>query len=146
MNKMVEPKLFPDSPPVPPAAKKEKKDDSAYQSLSKIITDLSARLKIVEERYSNLIKKTQLTDQNLIDSERQFSNQVRDLNEEIIDAKRQISDLLDKIMVLTGEIEGSVKEEDFRELQKYIELWQPTKFMTREEFEKIISKKKTKSL
>jgi uncharacterized coiled-coil protein SlyX len=139
---MTEPKLFPESPPIPPEPKKHPKQEQAMVGVSHMITDLSARLKIVEERYNNLRKKTQLTDQNMIETEKRFSKEVRELNESIVESKRQLSDLIDKIALLTGELKDAVRQEDFRELQKYVELWNPMEFMRREEFDKMVAEKK----
>jgi hypothetical protein len=50
-----------------------------YAQIAGIISDLDRRLRVLEERYNNLRKRIQLTDQNVIESERAFGKELRSL-------------------------------------------------------------------
>lgn len=112
---------------------KESKDES-----TKVLTDVATNLKILEDRYINLRKKTQLTDQILIDSQREFSKEKRILNEEIMDIKTSIQEIREELETMRKELSETVKLKDYQVLDKYLDLWEPVRFMTRKEAEEII--------
>lgn len=111
------------------------------QELILAIADLDRRLRVIEERYSTLRKKMQLTDQNLLDSERTFGKDVHTVNEDILNIKRQLHDFTDKILMFGSELEGTAKKTDLKVIEKYLALWSPTTFVTRSEVKDYLKSK-----
>lgn len=109
--------------------------------LSKSISDVGSRLRVLEERYMNLRKKTQMTDQNLIDSEKNHVAELRELNNKILDVRQGISEMTEKMTIMLGELNSCVRQEEFTVLKKYVELWQPTRFLTEQEARQMIADK-----
>jgi len=64
--------------------KDDGKGTNEYAQIASIISDLDRRLRVLEERYSNLRKKLQLTDQNMIESERGYAKELRSFNDELL--------------------------------------------------------------
>lgn len=100
------------------------------QTLQDSIRDMGARLRILEDRYANLRKKTQLTDQSLLDSQKALSRDLRALNDEFLDVKRGIADLTDKIGLLAGELSAAAKKADLLAVERYLDFWEPMDFVT----------------
>ena len=110
------------------------------QDLGANVNDIASRLRVLEERYANLRKKTQVTDQNLIESERGMLKEMEELNQKVLDLKHGIFDMNEKITTMLGELANCVREEEFAVIAKYVELWEPANFVTRDELKKKIYK------
>lgn len=100
------------------------------------VNDIASRLRVLEERYSNLRKKTQVTDQSLIGSERGMLKEMEELGQKVLDLKHSIFDMNEKITTMLGELSNCVREDEFAVIAKYVELWEPANFVTREELRK----------
>ncbi len=116
----------------------ESKEPHEQVSLSSVISDLDRRLRTLEERYGNLRKKVQLSDQNLVESERSFITEIRTVNEELMDLKRTMNDFSEKILVFHDEIAKSAKKQDVKVIEKYLLLWSPQQFVTRNELKEYL--------
>lgn len=106
--------------------------------IGRSLSDISSGLRILEDRYANLRKKTQLTDQALLESQRNFAKERRLLRDELMDAKMKIQDLIDEMVLIKSELQGVVKQRDIKVLEKYLDMWDPIEFITRKEAEQII--------
>jgi hypothetical protein len=115
-----------------------------YQQIAGMISDLDRRLRILEERYGNLRKKVQLTDQNLIESERAFSKEIRGFGSEILEVKRNIADFDEKIVIFGGEMDGAAEKTDLKVVEKYLSMWDPGMYVTRKELREYLKSKNIK--
>lgn len=122
-------------------AEDKKKPASPFEDLSKKVNITGARLRVLEERYANLRKKSQMTDQNLLDFEKDLREEIKVLNQDFLEIKRGISDINENLILMSSELRTSVKQTDFKVIEKYIDMWQPMDFVTREEFNKYLSNK-----
>lgn len=111
------------------------------EQIASIITDLDRRLRILEERYGNIRKKLQLTDQNIIESERGFVKDLRIVNEDTLKLKKQVNDYSEKISIFTDEINQTAKRTDVKLIEKYLDLWNPRNFVTRKELKDYLKQK-----
>lgn len=109
------------------------------------MSNLNQRLRILEERYTNLQRKTQVTDQNLLSNNRKFNQEIKTINSDINDIKASISEIDEKLKQIIKELQASARKEDMDVLNRYIDLWDPSNFITRAEVEKIIDELKGKS-
>jgi len=102
------------------------------------IDELMRRLRLLEERYSGLRKKTQFTEQNMLKDAKELFSEIKVLHETITELKSELSELNEKLTKLNQEVNQAVKKTDFNVLAKYIEFWQPLNYITKEEAEKLI--------
>jgi predicted nucleic acid-binding Zn-ribbon protein len=107
-----------------------------------MISDLDRRLRILEERYSNLRKKIQLTDHNLIESEKSFGKELRTFNEDIMKLKRNTNEFDEKIVIFDTEMQNVAQKTDLKILEKYLAMWDPQMFVTRKELREYLKNKK----
>ncbi|MBW2971778.1 hypothetical protein KY359_01960 [Candidatus Woesearchaeota archaeon] len=96
------------------------------------LNNISRRLMILEERYTNIRKKTQVTDQNMLASNKKVMTEIQTTNAEIDDIKKQISDIVEKMKIIVRELKDCAKRQEVEVLQKYINIWQPVNFVTRD--------------
>jgi len=118
--------------------RKSTKYDPMFSGLNEQINNLTRRIRILEERYSNVRKKTQVTDQNMIEDVKSLSTDIKLINQDVSELKKQMSDFNEKTVILLDEIKQSVKKHEFMEFEKYINLWEPMNFLTYEQAVKLI--------
>lgn len=118
----------------------KKSNATPFESLSANVTGLGSRLRVIEERYSNIRKKTQMTDENLLDFERDIRSEIQSLNQDVLDIKSSLNELKEKILSISSELKGTVHEHDLKVLERYVEMWEPLNFITKEEAKELIDK------
>lgn len=102
------------------------------------LSNMMRRLKVLEEREINLRRKTQVTDQNMLEHYKKISTELKLIASEMTEIKADVLDLKNKIRMLIKELQESAKKEDVQVIKKYLNLWQPMNFVTHDEIEKIV--------
>lgn len=102
------------------------------------IIDMGRRLRTLEERYTNLQSKTQLTEQNMISRNRHVTTELKTFNSEVNEVKKEINEIKERILSVINELKVTAKKEEVKVLEKYINLWEPVNFVTRNEVEDIV--------
>lgn len=105
------------------------------------VSSLSRRLRILEERYANLNKKTQVSEQNMLAADRELTKSIRAVGEEVVEVRRTLEDLRDKLKLVVLELRECAKRDELAVLRKYIELWELVKFATVGEVERIVEER-----
>ena len=106
--------------------------------LSNEITNLSTRMRVLEERSSNTKKKLQLVEQNVLSHRKHYGEEVNILKEEISEIKRTMKEIEERIVMIIKEVQLSAKKEDVTSLHRYVELWEPVNFVTQNQVENIV--------
>lgn len=118
--------------------KEEAAPSPQVSELTEKINNLASRLRISEERYGELSKKLVLIEQNMLVHNRKASADIKGINSEITEIKHMITDVEDKIITILKEFKLTAKKEDVGVMKRYVELWDPTQFVTRDTVEKLI--------
>jgi predicted nucleic acid-binding Zn-ribbon protein len=121
---------------------KDNPNSNEQMQLASMISDLDRRLRVLEERYSNLRKKIQLTDHNIIESEKSFGKELRNFNEDILKLKRNTNEFDEKIVIFDNEMQNVAQKNDLKVLEKYLAMWDPSMFVTRKELREYLKNKK----
>jgi len=110
--------------------------------------NLGRRLRILEESITNIRRALQVTEQNVLGKNKVFSTEIRTLTSDISDMKTVISEIKEKMLEMVTELKETAKRDEVKVLEKYIDFWNPVKFVTQNEVEtlvkEIINKEKTK--
>lgn len=135
--------------PLPPPPKKHEgilKFGRAQQQeapdLSGITTDISMvsrRLRLLEEGFTNLRRFFQVTEENIVAKNKHFSAEVKTLTSDINEIRKEIQEMKDKLLLVIRELQTVARKEEVKVLEKYINLWNPIKFVTQNEVEQIIN-------
>lgn len=134
-----------------PEQKKEEKPHSGFftkqpvgapatslNELSLQINSLSRRMRLLEERYTTLHKKTQLSDQNMLNLQKDLHRNVTTFGDEMTDLRKEFLELRDTVRLVIKEMKDCAKTEDVKVLEGYINLWDPIKFATKDEVTRIV--------
>lgn len=128
----MEEQLFPQTAPKPVAA-------APIVPPNAQITGLATRLKLAEERYSNLSKRNQITEESLLSFERDIKSELRVLTKQTVELRKRLSEMNTKIDAMSGELGSVVQKHEFSTVEKYLDLWQPLSFITRDEAKRLIA-------
>ncbi len=141
---MVEPELFPNQPPAPSHSSQHtrQQQDSRLLELRERVTEIASRLAVLEERAGNLRKKGQNTDQSLLEYSRETRADLKALRERLTELARVVEDVREKVEAMAGELGSVVKRQEFSVLERYLDLWQPLNFITREEAKMLLKEAK----
>jgi len=110
--------------------------------VSGITTDvntLSRRLRLLEEGFTNLRRFFQMTEENIIAKNKHFAAEIKTVASDISEIRKEMQELKDKILLIIKELQSVARKEDVRVLEKYINLWNPVRFVTHNEIEQIIN-------
>jgi uncharacterized protein (DUF342 family) len=102
---------------------------------------LNTRLRVSEERYSDLRRKLQLLEQNMLAHQKKSLSDQKTLQGDILDIKRTLREMQDRLITVIKELQLTAKKEDVDVMKRYVEMWDPVRFVTAERVEKIIDEK-----
>ncbi|MCX6707164.1 MAG: hypothetical protein NT001_03410 [Candidatus Woesearchaeota archaeon] len=109
--------------------------------LSNQINNLSRRLRMLEERYTSLRKNEELTDHNILKITKGMQRDTAVVTSDLTELRRDFIDLKDKVKLIVKELVECAKSEDVKVLERYINLWDPMKFVSKDEVMKIVEDK-----
>ena len=112
--------------------------------VSVLVKDLMRRVRVLEERYQGLRKNIQVNEQNMIQIDKKLMTETRTINSEFVELKRTMFEMKSDITRIIKELKICASKEDVQVIEKYLKLWQPVKFVTRNEMEKYVAEHKKK--
>ncbi len=108
---------------------------------SQILAELTNRLRVLESKQSLFSEKLLMVNQNIIDEYKNFTNDLKSLRAEMTDLKKDVQTVKTVMKHLSEEAANFARKDTIKVLEKYINLWNPLRFVTREEVEKILQEK-----
>ena len=103
------------------------------------INSISRRLKLIEEGTTNLRRFFQVTEENMIAKNKHYSAELKTVNSDISEIRKEIQEIKDKLMLVIRELQSVARKEEVKVLEKYINLWNPVKFVSQNEIDGIIN-------
>lgn len=119
---------------------KHEKAEGAGYALEELENTVN-RLRVLEERYTNLQTELKVTEENMINRNKKLTTEIKTLTSDINELKKEINEIKDRVLIVIKELQGCAKNEDVKVLQRYIEMWEPMNFVTHKEVEEIINEK-----
>ena len=120
------------------AGKKAAQASDAPSYFKRGIGEVERRLRTLEERFSNLERRSQVTEENMLSSDKKLRADVKLINEELSETGSQLAGMLDKIKAIIMEFRGVAKLEDVDVIRKYLNLIEPLDFVTQNEVKRIV--------
>lgn len=117
--------------PIPQMTRKTPEMDAIMKNLSEI----ASNIRILEDKYANLRKKIQLTDQTFLEMQKNLFKEKKLLTEELTESKMKLQELNDDLATMKSELKDTVKINDLKVLDRYLDLWEPLQYVTRKEVE-----------
>ena len=101
--------------------------------------EMVRRSRVLEGRYANLERRAQVLEENMIEHNRKLLASIRSLNQELVDSKKSIADLSEKMGYMAAELKDFARREEVQVMKKYLDYWQPMNFVTMNQVEKIVN-------
>ena len=118
--------------------KKSAIDAEVQEKIGENIASLNRRLKIMEERVDSLREHLNLVGQSIINKHKESIKEIRDLEADIRNLRAnvtKVNQLTERIIKRLGLF---ATKENLKVLERYINLWKPLDYVTKEEVENII--------
>lgn len=107
-------------------------------SPQQILNDLNNRLRILESKESLLNERLLVTSKNVIEEYKKVSKEIKAVDEELKEVKKDLENIKNIMRHMSEEMGSFAKREKVDVLEKYINLWNPMKFVTEAEVRNII--------
>ena len=106
-------------------------------------TDMIDRLRTLEGKYNLLRDRMLLINNNMIDQYKKNITETRTINGDIKEIKTDIFKIKETMKHLLEELDLFARKEEVKVLEKYINLWNPMKFVTEDQLQKMLTDHKT---
>lgn len=120
---------------------KHEKTSQEPTPISEELEGTISRLRVLEERYTNLQTELRVTEENMINRNKKLTTDIKTLTLDINEIRKEIDEIKNKVLTIIKELQGCAKKEEIKVLQKYIGMWDPMNFVTHQEVEDIINEK-----
>jgi hypothetical protein len=98
-----------------------------------VLTNVVRRLRMLEESHANVRKKIELEQENNLNELKKLHANSRDGFSEIDALKKEIRLLKEDLRKIILELQQTAKQDKVLFLEKYLQLWEPVKFVTKKE-------------
>jgi len=105
--------------------------------LTEQLNGIAARLRVSEERFNELRKKISFIEQNMLTNHRKLLGDLKASDGETDDLRHKLAEIEDRVITIIKELRMTARKGDIDVLKRYIELWNPVKFVTADYAEKI---------
>ena len=140
---------MPEQEPLPPPPPKKhegilrlghaQQQEFDVSGITSDVNTLSRRIRFLEENFTNLRRFFQVTEENMIAKNKHYSVEIKTINSDIIEIRKEVQELRDKLLLVIRELQTVARKEEVKVLEKYINLWNPIKFVSQNEVENIIN-------
>lgn len=107
--------------------------------LSTILSDLNSRVRILESKYNTFGERLLVVNQNMIEEYKKLMSETKAIESELRELQREIMHMKESTRDLVKEMQFFAKKDSVKVLEKYINIWDPLKYVTEKEVEKIVN-------
>ncbi len=114
-------------------------------SPEQILFDVTSRVRGLEGKYNLLRDRVLIINNNMLEEYKRVSSGIKAIDTDLKILKDDMFKFRESMKHLLKEMDFLARKEDVQFLEKYINLWNPLKFMTQEDVLKLIEEHKTKN-
>ncbi len=111
----------------------QRPEDSFRSDVAEQVSNLSGRIKMVEERIDVLRSHIELIDNSLIEKHKAVISELRGVEDSVRSIRGDVEQLKGLIERLAKRLEELASREEVKILERYVSMWQPMNFITRSE-------------
>ncbi len=115
--------------------------ETTYQDINQVLIDIINRIRSLESKYNILAERLLIVNQNMISNFKKNYSEVKSINSEIKEIQSEVFKSKETAADLAKEMQFFATKEDVKVLEKYINLWDPMKFITEKDLENFLNKK-----
>lgn len=99
---------------------------------------LQRRLRSAEEAITNMRHIVQVTDENMLVKHRHFLTEFKTLTSDLNEIRQDLQDLREKLRLVMKEMQNVARKQDVQVIERYVNMWDPMKFVTHGELEMVV--------
>ena len=107
--------------------------------LSTILSDLNARVRILESKYNTFGERLLVVNQNMIEEYKKMMSEMKAVEGDLRELQKELFHIKESVRDLVKEMGFFAKKDTVKVLEKYINIWDPLKYVTEKEVEKIVT-------
>jgi len=107
-------------------------------ALLNLINTLNTKLRVLEERFTNLKRKSQLTEHSVLNNQKRSTTEFKNLRDEVKELRQHMREIDEKLSKIIDELGRFAKKEELRMLTTYITLWDMSRFLTKKEAQELV--------
>ena len=119
-------------------AKKEEVKPPEPANSQEVINSMGARIRLSEERMMEIRRKVTLVETNSLKHTKKSSGDFKLIMDEITEMKQTMRNIEDRIVTIIKELQLTPKKEDVDLVKKYMEYFNPVKFVTVDQIGKYV--------
>ena len=119
------------------AAKPQQGPD--FEGMTNDVNSISRRLRLLEESVTNLRRFFQITEENILSKNKYTTAEFKTVQSDIQEIRKEMHEVKEKFIHVVMELQTVARKEEVKVLEKYINLWNPIKFVTQNEVERIVN-------
>ncbi len=112
-----------------------------YQDPAQILSEIVNRIRSLENKYNLLGERLLVVNQNMINQFKKNTTEFKAINDDIKEIRSEIFKIKETIKDLSRELQFFATKEHIKTLEKYINLWNPMKFITEEDLNRIFEER-----
>jgi len=116
-------------------------EEMQQMSAEDILNELTSRIRILESKQTTFNERLLLVNQNMIEQFQKTTKDIKSINMELQDLKKDLFNAKHVVKHLSEEASGFAKKESLKILEKYINLWNPLNFVTETDLERVVEEK-----
>ncbi|MBI4152997.1 hypothetical protein HY497_00605 [Candidatus Woesearchaeota archaeon] len=102
---------------------------------------LNTRIRVLEEKASNLNRKIELLESNVVKGNKKRNETLRAFDNDLLEMKRDLTSVKQKIDLIVRELKLTAGKDELNIVKRYLDLWNLARFVTRDEIEQIVEEK-----
>ena len=102
------------------------------------VNEVARRVRLLESRYTDLNRKVEVNEKNMLTDRKRIAGELKTNDLDTLEIKKEINELKSNVDMMISELKNLASREDLEAVKKYVELWEPVNFITRDEVENII--------
>lgn len=99
-------------------------------NLSYVLSDLNARVRVLESKYSLFGERLLVVNQNMIEEYKKMMRDLKAVQSELSEIKKEVFYLKEVLTDFNKEFDMFARKDSVKVLEKYINLWNPMNFVT----------------
>jgi len=106
-----------------------------------ITMDIGARIRVLENKFSTVNEHLLVINQNMIEEYKNMISEIKAIDADIKEIKQDIFNVKEVVRKMVKETEIFARKDEIKVLEKYINLWNPIKFITENQLNSILDEK-----
>lgn len=104
------------------------------------VSSFAARVRLVEDQLNNIRGHLELIDSSMVDKHKTIVKELRSLEDNGRELRAEMAKLNDLVERTIKRLESLSSKEEVKVLERYIEMWQPMNYITRDELKSLVQK------